>query len=278
MPALTTTAPTASLFDRRPLVIAALHLPDLALNPGVSMSELEDYVLGNCATFARAGIAAVKLQDETREPGRCRTSTVAVMAALGRLIRRENPELSLGIIVQAHDPVSPIAIAHATGADFVRLKIFVGSAMTSEGPKDALGVEATAYRASLGAGRVAILADVHDRTCVPIGGVPADRAALWAQSLGADALVITGADFSETLARIAAARAAGVKRPILIGGGVDADNAEQAFGHAQGAVVSTSMMRPGAGSLSPGRWDLGRCRAVVEAAARGAASGGGPGR
>ncbi len=275
MPASMTTAPTTSLFDRRPLVIAALHLPDLALNPGISMTALEDYVLGNCATFARAGISAVKLQDETREPGRCRTSTTAVMASLGRLIRREHPELSLGIIVQAHDPVSPIAIAHATGADFVRLKIFVGSAMTSEGPKDSLGVEAVAYRAALGAERVAILADVHDRTCVPMGGVPADRAATWAQSLGADALVITGSSFPDTLERIRAARSAGVKRPILIGGGVAADNAEEAFRHAQGAVVSTSMMRPGAGSLAPDRWELERCKAVVEAAGRGSLSTGG---
>lgn len=260
--------PKRSLFEHHPLVIAALHLPPFNLTRDVSMAQIEDYVLSNCATFAKAGIPAVKLQDETREPSRCSVATVARMGALGTLIRREFPQLILGIIVQAHDPVAPIAIAQAAGASFVRLKVFVGSAMTSEGPKDALAVEALAYRSSIRAEEVQILADVHDRTCIPLGDVPADRAAGWAQSLGADALAITGASFDDTLNRIASARKAGATRPVVIGGGITYNNIGAALNVAQGVVVSTSLMRPGADPLAADRWDFNFCKRLMDKARR----------
>lgn len=272
MTASPASASVPSLFGRSPLVIAALHLPPFNLARDLSMAEVEDYVLSNCETFAKSGIPAVKLQDETREPGRCTVSTVARMGALGRLIRREFPQLILGIIVQAHDPVAPIAIAQAAGADFVRLKVFVGSAMTSEGPKDALAVEALAYRRSIGADDVKILADVHDRTCLPLGGVPADRAALWAESLGADSLVITGSSFTDTLSRIEVARSAGMTRPVIVGGGITDENVGAALNAAQGVIVSTSLMRQGAGPLARDRWDPDLCSTLMDTARRATAA------
>ena len=68
------------------------------------------------------------------------------MAALGRAFRKEFPEIQLGIIVQAHDAVAPLAIADAADAHFVRLKIFVGAAVNAEGMRNALSVAATRYR------------------------------------------------------------------------------------------------------------------------------------
>ena len=66
-------------------VIAALHLPSLRSPHGRSLAYLEDYVLANAAVFAGAGVPAVMLQDQTREPGPARLETVAVVSTLGRL-------------------------------------------------------------------------------------------------------------------------------------------------------------------------------------------------
>jgi predicted TIM-barrel enzyme len=236
---------TAEIFAQAPLVIAALHLPDPVAAGKRSAAWLEDYVLANARVFAEAGVPAVKLQDQTREPGAARVETVARMAALGRMIRAEFPALHLGIILQAHDAEAPIAVAEACGACFVRLKVFVASVVGAEGPKHALAIPARAYRAALPAPGVAILADVFDRTTVPLAPIEPERAALWAEGLGADGLVLTGADFADSLARIGAARAAGVRVPILPGGGVTEDNVAQALGAAQGVVVSSSLMRRG---------------------------------
>lgn len=259
---------THSLFSRGPAVIAALHLPDLATRP--SMAWLEDYAIANARVFARAGIPWVKLQDQTRTDGPAASEVVAVTAALARLIRAEFPELGLGIIIEAHDPEAALSAAHAAGASFVRLKVFVGGAMTASGPRHALAPRAVPHRDRLGRGNIAILADVHDRTCVPLSGESQVVAAGWARKAGAEGLVITGSDPEDTLARIAAIRAALPGTPVLAGGGVDAGNVARILAVAQGAVVSSSLMLAAAGDDLL-RWDEAACRRLMDVA-RGAAA------
>lgn len=258
--------PTASLFDLRPLVIAALHLPDLAVARGRPMQGLRDHVLRNAEVFADAGIPAIMLQDETRAGGAASAEAVAVTAVLGRDLKAAFPQLALGIIVQAHDAAAPFAIAHATGADFVRLKIFVGGAMTAEGQREGLGVAALAARHALRREDIAILADVHDRTCVPAAGVGHEQAALWAQQLGADAAVLTGSSAMDTQQRIRAARAAGLRIPILVGGGVDRENIVPFLSLANGVIVSRALMRTDAAPDDVVRWDPARCAALMAVA------------
>ncbi|PWS38957.1 phosphoric monoester hydrolase [Falsiroseomonas bella] len=261
---------TATFFSHAPLVVAALHLPDPVVEPR-SQAWLEDYVLANARVFADAGVPAIKLQDQTRASGTATVETVARMASLARLLRAEFPALRLGIILQAHDAEAPLAVAAAGGACFVRLKVYVASVVGAEGPKHALAVAARAYRATRAPG-VAILADVFDRTTLPLAPTEPERAALWAESLGADGLVLTGADFADSLARIRAARAAGVRVPILLGGGVTEQNVTEALGVAQGVIVSSSLMRRGAASDELLRWDADRTRRLMDHA-RAAAEG-----
>ena len=259
-----------ALFARGPALIAALHLPDLATQP--SMAWLEDYALANARVFARAALPWVKLQDQTRTDGHAATEVVATMAALLRLIRSELPELGLGVIVEAHDPEAALSVAHAAGADFVRLKVFVGGAMTAFGPRHALAPRALAHRRRLGRGDVAILADVHDHTSVPLSDESQIVAAGWARKAGADGLVITGADMEDTLARIAAVREAMPGARVLAGGGVDAGNVARVLSAAQGAVVSSSLMRHDAGERDLVRWDEEACRRLTDAASRAVAA------
>jgi predicted TIM-barrel enzyme len=255
-----------TLFAGGPPVIAALHLPDFALSRDRPMAWFEDYALANARVFAEAGIPWIKLQDQTRADGPAAPDTVAMTAALARLIRREHPDLGLGIIVEAHDPAAALSTAHAAGADFVRLKVFVGGVMTAQGPRHGLGAAAVAHRAALGRPDIAILADVHDRTAVPLSTESQPFAAQWAAKLGADGLIVTGSSFPDTLTRIEAVRQAGVRRPILIGGGVTAANVAEALGASDGVVVSTALMRVDAGPEDLIRWDADRCRRFMDTA------------
>lgn len=247
---------THALFAKTPLVVAALHLPDPVVEPGLSRAWLEDYTLKNAGVFAAAGVPAIKLQDQTRAAGPASVETIARTAALGRLLKREYPKIALGIIVQAHDAEAPLAIAAAAGADFVRLKVYVAAVVGAEGTKTALAPTARAYRKAIGACGVAILADVFDRTSIPLVDIPPERGALWAEQMGADGLVLTGSSFEDSLQRIASARGAGVKAPILLGGGATETNVAAALRAADGVVVSTALMRKGAPKSDPLRWDL----------------------
>ena len=129
----------ASLFACSPLVVAALHLPDLVGARRMPMAQLEDYLLSNAAVFAQAGIPSIMLQDQTKEPGPATPETLAIMGSLGRLLRTQYPQFQLGIIVQAHDHAAALAVAHAVGAAFVCIKVYVGGVMAADGPRDALG-------------------------------------------------------------------------------------------------------------------------------------------
>ena len=246
-------------------VIAALHLPDLAVARATSMGYLEDYVMANAAVFAKAGVPSLMLQDQTRQLGLATPSTVATMAALGRLIRQNFPTMDLGIIIQAHDAAAPLAIAHATGASFVRLKVFVAAAMTMEGAKSGLAVEARSYRHDLRRDDIAIFADVFDRTSVPMIDVPPEEAAQAAVRLGADALILTGATFADSLERVRKAKAAGVTRPIYLGGSVTEANVKQTLAIADGAIVSTALMRDSAASTDLVRWDADKVSRFMDA-------------
>jgi predicted TIM-barrel enzyme len=255
---------TLALFTNTPAIIAALHLPDP--REARSAAWLEDYVVQNAQVFAKAGIPWVKVQDQTRTDGLAASETIARMAALTRLIRAEVPSLGLGIIIEAHDPKAALSVAAASGADFVRLKVFVGGAMTAFGPRHALAPQAMAHRAQLGRDDIAILADVHDRTAVPLSSESQPMAATWAVKAGADGLVITGSSFPDTQDRIAAIRKEGVSAPILIGGGVTTENVTQAIASADGVVVSSSLMRKGIAADDPVRWDGDACARFMDAA------------
>lgn len=255
--------PSSTPVDRT--IIAALHLPDLAVARQTSMAYLEDYVLANAAVFAKAGVPSLMLQDQTRQNGPATPSTVALMAALGSLLRRTYPAIDLGIIIQAHDAVAPLAIAHACGASYVRLKVFVAAAMTMEGAKSALAVEARSYRHELRRDDIALFADVFDRTSVPMIDVSPDEAAQAAVRLGADALILTGATFADSLERVRKAKAAGIRRPVLVGGSVTKDNVAQALAVADGAIVSTSLMCDDPAATDLVRWDGDKTQRFMDA-------------
>ncbi len=228
------------------------------------MSWYEDFLLTNAEAFVSGGIRAIKIQDETREEGGASPRTVARMSALGRVFRQAYPDVVLGIIVQAHDAISPLSIADASGADFVRLKVFVGTSVNAEGMRNALSVQATSYREAIDRSDIAILADVHDRTSIALSPVDDAAAADWAQKAGADAIVLTGSSFGDSCHRVKQARDAGVACPILIGGGITEANISEGLSLADGVVVSTALMRGDAAAEDLLRWDAQAIRRLMD--------------
>lgn len=260
-------ANSTSLFDLAPLVIAALHLPELGIgHKPVSMAWLEDYVLQNLAVFSEGGISAVLLQEETLNPAEARPESIAVLTALARIAHQERPELQLGIIIQAHDAIAPLAIAHASGASFVRIKVFVGAMLKAEGIQQGVGIAARDYRAMLGREDIKILADVHDRTGYPITAEPIEVAADWAVHGGADGLILTGFTHEESLHYIKTVRGAGISKPLLLGGGTDVTNVAEALQYADGVIVSTALKRTDANPGDMVLWNKEYVRRFMDAA------------
>ena len=256
-----------SLFSKKPLVIAALHLPPLYSRNDYPIARLEDYVLKNVEVFVKGGIPAVKLQDETMSDSNARPETIAVMSALGSLIRHEFPSVHLGIIIEAHDAIAPIAVAHACDASFVRIKVFVGAMLKSSGIQNGCGITAVDYRNKLGSEKIQILADIHDRTGFPMIDVSIEKISKWAVNTGADGIILTGMDYDQSITYIKDVRASGVRRPILMGGSVTVENVSEVLSIADGVIVSSSLKKDRTEAGDVIKWDLDKVRRFMDVAA-----------
>ena len=168
--------------DGCPGVIGAFHLPPLmgSQHPSAQpISVAVDHALRNIEKAVKAGVPAIYLQDlgDTPIATSIQPHTAAALAVVGAAVRREFPDLALGICMMSHGCKEPLAIAQAIGAQFVRLKVYVGAMVKAEGLLEGLAYEAIQYRAHLHANDIQIFADVYDRTGKPMGRMPLEEEA-----------------------------------------------------------------------------------------------------
>ena len=136
-----------------PTIIAAMHLPPLPAShhpAAQSVSSIVDFCLRNAEKAVNAGISCLYLQDLGDFPlaPKAQPHTVAALSVAGAALRREFPQLALGICMMTHAAREPIAIAQAINAQFVRLKVYVGTMVKAEGLLEGCAYEAIQYRAS----------------------------------------------------------------------------------------------------------------------------------
>src|SRR5659263_770247 len=95
----------------------------------------------------KAGITGMYLQDLGDHPVSrpIPPHIVAGVAVIGAAIRAEFPQLNLGTCLMGHGAREPIAIAQAINAQFVRLKVYVGTMVKAEGIVEGCASEAIQY-------------------------------------------------------------------------------------------------------------------------------------
>ena len=258
---------------RLPKVIAALHLPPFpgAAHPDSrSMAQIREYVLRNVETAVKAGVQGLYLQDLGDHPvaPHVLPHVVAGVSAVGAAVRAAYPDLFLGVCLMSHGAREPLAIAQAIGAQFVRLKVFVGAMVKAEGLLQGCAYEAVQYRAQIHAEDIAILADIYDRTGEPLGRMPLAEEARQAATFGrADGLVLTGKTFDETVEMISEVRQANLGVPLLIGGSVNAGSVSQSLTLADSVIVSTAFKPIGGWTRESlqADWDAVKVQAFMQA-------------
>ena len=255
-----------------PNVIAALHLPPLAGSrhpDALPVSRAVEHALRNAEKAMRAGVQGLYIQDVADTPlaPSIQPHTTAALAVVGAALRREFPQLALGICMMSHGAREPLAVADAIGAQFVRLKVYVGVMIKAEGILQGLAYEAIQYRAQLDAEHIQILADVYDRTGEPLGRMSlADEARQAAVFGRADGLVLTGMSWAQSLEMLKEVRAAGLGVPLFLGGGATAANVAEALQYADGVIVSSTFKSTSGWTRESllTEWDEARIRTFME--------------
>jgi membrane complex biogenesis BtpA family protein len=204
------------------IVDAALQEAKILTDHGVEIlmvQNLGDLPVASCATLAQVAWLTRVATDIRRSFGR-----------------------PVGLNLLENDAEAMFAAASAAGADFVRIKVYVGAMMTPFGIEGGEAFAAIRARNASDAKDIAIFADVHDRTGVPLAsGGFAEDVGFAIRLGGADGLVLTGKNYEKTLGLVEDARKHVGRAPILIGGGVTAQNFSEAVRAADGVIVSSSL-------------------------------------
>lgn len=169
--------------------------------------------------------------------------TVSTMAVLARLIR-EATDLPVGIITVANAAIPALAIAKASGAQFIRVNQWANAYIANEGFVEGEAGRALRYRSWIGADNVRIFADVH----VKHGShaIVADRSiaeqARDVEFFEADVLIATGYRTGDaTSVNEVAQIASGVSLPVIVGSGLNNENCHELLRVADGAIIGSSV-------------------------------------
>ncbi len=232
--------------DTKP-IIAMVHLAAL---PGAPLYDAALGVAGIVAAARQdllalqgAGVDAVMFGNENDRPYEFdvdRASTATMAYVIGQL--RAEITVPFGVNV-LWDPASTIALAAATGADFVR-EIFTGAYASDMGHWAPDAGAAMRYRNRLGCQKTAMLFNVSAEFAHSLDRRPlADRARSAVFSSIPDAVLVSGQITGEAaeLSDLAAVKAALPTTPVLANTGVKHATVADVLAVADGCIVGSSL-------------------------------------
>ena len=232
--------------DGKP-VIGMVHLGALPGSPLYDrergIAELVAAAAKDLAALQAAGFDAVMFGNENDRPYEFevdRASTATMAYVIGQLRAKIAVPFGVNLL---WDPMSSIALAAATGADFVR-EIFTGTYASDMGPWAPDAGQAMRYRDRLGRGDLAMLYNVSaefayslDRRSLP------DRARSAVFSSIPDAVLVSGQITGEAapISDLEAVKAVMPGTPVLANTGVKHETVAEVLKVADGCIVGSSL-------------------------------------
>lgn len=237
------------LFPQPRPIIGMIHLPPL---PGYAQSQGIEHAVRRAVEDLRVleegGASGVLIENEYDRPHRVTATpeTIAAMTRITRAVVQESESAVIGCEILLNDPRASIAVARMAGARFIRTDYFVDRMSRPEYGEFAIDPDGLiAYRKSIDADDVLILADIQVKYAKMLEPRPLSESARLAREKGADAVVVTGKQ-SGVPPTIEDLHDAAQGVPVLLGSGLQPANASQLLGACDGAIVGTALMIDGA--------------------------------
>ena len=160
------------LFGSSKAIIGMVHLLPLPGSPRWSgdLPAVLRHARGDAEALASGGVHGVIVEnfgDVPLRKGRVEPWTVAAMTLAVKEVQAVS-DVPIGINVLRNDAVSVLAIAYATGAQFIRVNVHTGAVLADEGIIEGRAPETLGLRRELGAD-IKIFADVFVKHAVPLG-------------------------------------------------------------------------------------------------------------
>ncbi|MEM9081998.1 MAG: BtpA/SgcQ family protein [Planctomycetota bacterium] len=264
---------SADIFGTPKALVGMVHvaaLPGTARYAG-SIREICDNAVTEAKLLADAGFDAVILENMHDVPYLMREVGPEVVAGMTAATQHVIDAVSIpvGVQILAGANKAAIAVAHASGASFVRCEGFVYAAVADEGiftPADAGPL--LRYRKHIGAEHIKIIADIKKKhsSHALTADVDIAETARGAEFNGADAVIVTGTATGRpvSIQDLRAVQTA-TSLPVCIGSGTTPENVREMFQFADAAIVGSWYKKDGIWSGDP---DSDRVEKLVKAADR----------
>lgn len=261
-----------SIFGTSHPVIGVVHLLPLPGSPrwGGNLDRVLDRAVEDAKALKAGGAHGAIVEnygDIPFVPGNVEAATVAAMTAALRACVAAT-HLPFGVNCLRNDPPSALAVALAGGGVFVRTNVHTGAMVTDQGILQGRAAETLRDRARLGAGHVAIFADILVKHAAGFDARDPRRAARDVVERGlADAVLMTGSATGSRpdLREVALARDEMPDTPLLVASGMEPLDLPVVAQLADGVIVGTSLKK---GGKTANPVDPARVRALVKAAKR----------
>ncbi|XP_028812511.1 uncharacterized protein F13E9.13, mitochondrial [Denticeps clupeoides] len=250
------------LFGRlKSVVIGMIHVRPLPGSP-LSRSTVPEIVEEACREaeiYQDAGLDGLIIENMHDVPYTFDVGpeVCASMTAVCSAVRRLSPSLPVGVQVLSAANRTALAVALASGLDFIRAEGYVFSHVADEGLLNACAGELLRYRRSLEADHIQVFTDIkkkHSSHSIT-SDVSVVETAQAAEFFLSDGLIVTGAA-TGVQADPAEFRAVAqsVRIPVLIGSGVTYDNVDQ-YLDANAMIIGSHFKKGGywANALDPER-------------------------
>ena len=246
--------PVKNIFGKEKAIIGMIHtkaLPGAPRYNGESMEEIIEFSINDAKALKAGGVDGLMFENAWdvpfSKPEDIGYETVAALTVLANEVTRE-VDLPFGFNFLANGVIQSLAAAKATNADWVRCNQWVNAYVANEGILEGASAEAMRYKKMLQGDDIRVLADVH----VKHGShsIVADRS-LAEQTrdnifFDADILIATGSRTGdETSLDELIGISNNTQLPVIVGSGLNDNNAKKILEIASGAVVGSYLKEDG---------------------------------
>jgi len=239
----------ARMFGVKKPIIGMVHLWPLPGAPGYTSYGIDtilEHARRDTEVLLEGGVDGLIVENMWDLPyyvGQSVPLEAVTAQAVGARAIVKMADVPVGVNVIHNGWRAELAIAVATGADFIRVCILSGARLWDTGELDqGCAANLLRRRKDLGAEHLKLFADVDKKHSLPFPGLDLETHIEWTEFYRADALIVSGrmTGAAPPLDKVRRAKELAT-RPVLMGSGTTAENIGDFLQYADGAIVGSSL-------------------------------------
>ncbi len=258
----------SNMFEKKKTIIGMVHLQALpgTANRSKTPSQIIDHAVQEAELLEQLGFDAVLIENMHDTPYLLREVGPEIVAAMTAATKAvvDAIRIPVGVQVLAGANSAALAVAHATGARFIRAEGFAFASIADEGLMDTADAgPLLRERRRIDADDVAIIADIQKKhsSHALTSDLSIGDHARGAEFMGADGIIVTGdhTGHAANLDHLKEVRGA-TDLPVIVGSGVTTENINDMFTYADSVIIGSAIKEDG-------NWknaiDASRCEAIL---------------